>query len=103
MTNFSLAGHRLDVHDAQSDDQENVVRVQAAVFTPDADTVVISDWFDVADPGDDESYDDALADACEDARGKLVSRLADEHGISRDDAWDLVDNHLIDGDMPTPR
>lgn len=100
---MDLTHHRLDVHDSQENDQQQTVRVQAAVRSSGGDDVVVSDWFDIEEPGDEESYDDALADACEDARGKLVSKLVDEFGYDRDSAWSAVDGKLIDGDMPNPR
>ena len=51
-------------------------------------------------PGDEESYDEAVAAAVADATARFSKHLADEFGITLDRAESIVDTYATNPDLP---
>jgi hypothetical protein len=97
--NNLVAELKIDFHDSQENEAGDATRVQAAVFRASV-AVVESDWQEVDVPGDEESYDKALAEAGDNALNKLVGWLMAHYSIDEAEATELADEVSVDGGMP---
>jgi len=91
------AGLRQDPDDESSP----VAQVQAAIRTSDGIIdATVSSFHAVDVPGDENSYDDALAQAVSEAKSNFIDYLRDEFDLSYTDAEDIVDANVSNPDMP---
>lgn len=91
----------VDVFETVEDPEGRAIRISAAIyFSGSPGATEVSSWHDVEHPGDESSYDSALAAAVSESESLLIETLA-RRGLDKGEAIDLVEEQLDRSDMPT--
>jgi len=89
------------IHLDPDSEESPIAQVSAAIYVPDGVIEqTVSSFYAVKDPGSEESYDTALADAAAEAKERFIAYMADKFDLGYRDAEDIVDVCVTNPDLP---